>query len=270
MKLIGTFKQQMHNMLKFLRSSRTRIYSLKGEKTDFNTLAPQKKIACNIELLSMHIPKSAGTSFYLTLQQVYGKNAVMRMDFRPAFNRFIVQAKPYNLEALPGEIRVLHGHMNYRIVSKYLDLNEDVKIITWIRNPVERVVSDYYYMLGRLKDSFVADPLHPGILGRMTKSLLEFAQIAQEQNKLSKYLRGFDLRSFYFVGIVERFDEDMMELGKRLHWQTVKPVKQNITLKKPATISADTYAAIKALNRKDWEIYELALDINKKRILVNG
>jgi len=264
------FKQQKHKVLKFLRHGKTRIYRSKEEKKDFNNLAPQKKIAGNIELLSMHIPKTAGTSFFLILQQAYGKNGVMRMDYRPAFDRFIVRSKPYNSETLPDEIRVLHGHLNYKIISKYLDLNENVKIITWIRNPVERVISDYYYMLERLKDSFVVDPLHPNILGRMTKSLLEFAQVNYEQNKISKYLKGMNLNNFYFVGIVESFDEDMKELSKQLHWQEMKAIRQNITRKKPSSVSAEVYEAIKSMNHKDWEIYQLALAMRKKRGGNNG
>jgi len=263
-------KQQMHSVLKLLRHGKTRIYRSKEEKADFSNFAPQKKIAGNIELLSMHIPKTAGTSFFLILQQVYGKNGVMRMDYRLAFDRFIVQGKPYNSETLPNETRVLHGHLNYKIISKYLDLNEDVKIITWLRNPVERVISDYYYMLERLKDSFVVDPLHPSILGRMTKSLLEFAQVNNEQNKISKYLQGMHLNDFYFVGIVESLDEDMKELSKRLHWQEVKTIRQNITRKKPSSVSADVYEAIKSMNHKDWEIYQLALAMRKKRKKNNG
>jgi len=270
MKPIAKFKQQIHNILTFLRHGKTKIYSSKEEKVDFNNLSPQKKIAGTIELLSMHIPKTAGTSFYLILQQAYGKDAVMRMDYRPAFGRFIVRSKPYDSETLPDGIRVLHGHLNYKIISKYLDLDENVKIITWIRNPVERVISDYYYMLERLKDRFVLDPLHPDILPRMTKSLLEFAKSKPEKNKLFKYLNGFDLRSFYFVGIVERFDEDIRELGKRLHWPAVTAVKQNITLKKPTAVSAETYEVIKKLNRKDWEIYKLALELNRNRRMIHG
>lgn len=269
MKLVKKFKQRVHNIIKFLRYRNTVICSPEVKPAKFNNLDPQKTITCNIDLLSIHIPKTAGTSFYSTLQQAYGKSAVMRMDYRPPFNRFIVQGRPYTLNALPGKIRILHGHMNCKIISRYLDLNEDVKIITWVRNPVERVISDYYYMLERLQESFVVDFLHPSILSRMTKSLLEFAKTKQEQNKLYKYLGDLDLESLYFIGIVERFDEEMIELGKRLHWKTVNPAKQNITLKKPTTISDDTYAAIKALNRKDWKIYEMALEINEKRRVVH-
>ena len=257
-------------MLKFLRREKTALYRSKKEKADFNNLAPQRKITGNIELLSIHIPKTAGTSFYLILQQAYGENAVMRMDYRPVYKCFIVGNKPYNAEALPNNTRVLHGHLNYRIISKYLNLNENVKIITWIRNPVERVVSDYYYMRERLKEHFSVDPLHPHILDRMTKSLLEFAQVKQEQNKISNYLNGLDLEKIFFIGVVEKFDEDIIELSKLLQWQTVTAVKQNITLKKPSVVSAETYAAIKKLNRKDWEIYERVLAMRKERQKNNG
>ncbi len=252
-------------MLKFLSRKNQRRHS-DEKKVDFANFPPQQKIACpNLRLLSMHIPKTAGTSFYQILQQAYGRNGVMRLDYRPALGQFIVKGKSYNSKNLPARVCALHGHLNYKVISAYLELNEEIKIITWLRNPIERVISNYYYLLERLDDRFKVDPLHPYTLDRMTKSLLEFAKSNQEKNRLFKYFRGTDLGSFYFVGIIENFDEDIMELGKRLDWKTVKPVKQNVTLKKPSAVSAEVYEAIKSMNHKDWNIYQQALAMRKAR-----
>ncbi|WP_421947534.1 hypothetical protein [Phaeodactylibacter xiamenensis] len=41
---------------------------------------PDSKIGNQLELLSFHIPKSAGTSFRNMLRDVYGAEAVLRFD----------------------------------------------------------------------------------------------------------------------------------------------------------------------------------------------
>ena len=111
----------------------------------FSSKKNNNKIKNKIELVSIHIPKTAGTSFRNILKNVYGEKEVIRFDIS---NRrgITIEEKVLKSKKLSRRIKVIHGHFTYRNLTKMVALSDNVPIVTWLRNPIKRVISNYYYL----------------------------------------------------------------------------------------------------------------------------
>ncbi|MFT6020599.1 MAG: hypothetical protein ACI9CQ_003405, partial [Saprospiraceae bacterium] len=87
-----------------------------------------------LDLISIHIPKTGGTSFYQILQQVYGEElsiSYRRKDYNEVIQRGLDLAKTIN-----EEIKIFHGHLCYEEL-RTIHQNSNAKVICWLRDPVE-------------------------------------------------------------------------------------------------------------------------------------
>ncbi len=223
------------------------------------------KIRNNIEYVSMHIPKTAGTSFRNMLKDHFGENNAVRLDIRFEIKRIDVENIEFTQKKLPSNIRVIHGHFNYTDLSDLFELSDDVKLITWLRDPVERVVSKYFYLQKRLREELDEEGKGLNILAKMQKSLIEYARAEISRNRMCKFLGSTDLSKFYFVGFYENYNEDMTKIANLLGISNFEIYKHNITGKKEKVDEA-ILQEIAELNSKDIALYEQALElrINQK------
>jgi hypothetical protein len=218
-----------------------------------------------LELLSLHIPKTAGTSFRNILKEVYGQNAVVRFDIN---NKRVVRLNQeiYTKKSLP-EARVIHGHFAYKDINALFNIPADTKKITWLRNPVERVISNYFYLESRLKTLLNEEQNNLNILSKMQRSLIEYARDEINRNRQSKFLNGITLEEFDFVGIQEDFENDLVKISKALNWEK-KPntLYQNKTPVKKNVIDSEIIQEIERLNQDDMEMYKKALNLRGKSL----
>jgi hypothetical protein len=172
---------------------------------------------CNLaELISVHIPKTAGESFLDILRQVYGRALVC--DYGGAVRGL-------------DRARVVHGHFP---VHRYRARWPEASLVTWMRDPVERVTSLYYYWLGAAPHG---NPNHDRFLAERP-SLIEFARTPELQSEVGQYLQASAPSDFLFVGFVDRFDADVQRLARLLDWPPIDIPHRNATAR-PA-ISAAT------------------------------
>lgn len=218
-----------------------------------------------LELLSMHIPKTAGTSFRNMLKLAYGESSVMRVDIN---NKLEVRLdnELYTKREVPAGVRILHGHFSRPKIYKAFDLPEDLPMITWLRDPVERVISNYYYLEGRLIDILKENERGTNIRPKMQKTLVEYASVGAQQNTMSRHCEGVDLKDLLFVGLNEHFSEDASYLSKLLGWQSYEEYHHNATSRKPREVSAADREAIASMNQKDVELYRYAQELRAERL----
>lgn len=232
----------------------------------------KNKSGAQIELLSVHIPKTAGTSFRKTLTEVYGENAVLRVDLPPKSQ--IDPEDPF--DPLKGKIkkdvRVLHGHFNAkRLREFYPAIPTDVTMITWVRDPVDRVISNYYYLRQRIREEIEQNTtLNVGITNRMVKTLMEYAIQEVARDRMAKFLEGTALEDFAFVGVQEQYTQDLRYLAKLLDWPDYTEFFHNVTVNKYEEIDAATREEIRALNPRDWELYQTAVQMHAARQMERG
>lgn len=205
----------------------------------------------NLEVISIHIPKTAGTSFYHTLQDVYGQDSCLEVKRESSMeNRYRFH------KLIHSQHKVLHGHFLYEEVSNVI--KPTCKIITWLRHPVDRVISNYFFWKNRI----LTDPNHHQS-HRRKETLLEYASRKECRNRATDFLYGISLSNLDFIGFQESYHEDLQVLGRLMNWKEVKAVELNKGLVK-RTVDADIRKQIENLNRQDLDQYHYALSLRNR------
>jgi len=218
-----------------------------------------------VEIISVHVHKTSGGTFGRLLTQVYGESQVF-YDYQGE----ILETVLVKLLAQP-QARVIHGHFP---VEKYQEHFSSAKRIIWLRNPIIQFISGYFFWKSQSQKGFVFSEEHKSLLDN-NMSLLEFAEFSATNfiNPLANfYCRGLDLTDFYFVGLQEFFQEDLVELKQMLGWADFKmevfnqnkhPNYQEYV--KEALENKKLVNKLVAISSKDIELYQTALDLRYKR-----
>jgi hypothetical protein len=201
-------------------------------------------------IVSIHVPKCAGTSFRHVLDRMYGN--------RIWYNYGAIFCREQAREGVvPPGTEIIHGHF---LGDSFDGLYPQRQLLTWVREPVERVVSNYFHFLRApdMRDT-CCQALHERKLG-----LREFAELDWMRNLSSRYLAQKPLDEFQFVGISERFGESMAQFCQ------VYGIKNEIGLPRVNTnpdrrtdryeISVADRAFIQDLNAIDLAWYNQALE----------
>lgn len=205
-------------------------------------------------LISLHIPKTAGTSFLEVLRKVYHGRII-------TMNRGQIRRGQRDVhELFSEEFEVVHGHLHYNDIKTYVD--PKAKIITWLRDPVERVLSNYYYSLF----NEVPKRASRNVVSKFS-DLNTFIRKPPRRNLISKYLDGLDLESIYFVGFQKDFNADLQLLANKMTWDlseidTAIYLNSN-TNSKYLNLETDEEIIdrIEAFNSDDIDLYKRALQL---------
>jgi hypothetical protein len=186
------------------------------------------------KFLSIHNPKTAGTTFLVMLRNYYG-------------NKFHLQTgnvKP----ASPGRYDVIHGHFS-------IDFFNELKrpAICFVRHPVERVISHYYFWL-QYPDRH--NPLCMKMINNKW-SLSDFAKCPDRMNVMSQFM-GPDLDRFAFIGIQEDFENSVMRFEELFEIKLPRIQSRRVTMNKPE-VSKEIRAMILAKNLQDMKIFQHAV-----------
>ena len=211
-------------------------------------------------IVSVHIPKTGGESFRRSiLEPVFGDRLLRDYDDAPlshdAADR-IARAQDFEPSRdLPERYDCVHGHF---LPVKYLSKGVPCEFAVWFRDPVQRVVSRFHH--GKRSGRGVVTP-------EMT--LREFCEIERFQNTYAKYLWGFDLDRFDFVGITERYAASVEVFRRRFGLAggddaAVANANPDKAASQPYWIDEGLRAFIRRKNREDVEIYEAARSSNRR------
>lgn len=234
----------------------------------FKKRKPSSAASVQLKLISIHIPKTAGTSFRNTLKAVYGEDHVIRLDIKDS-KLVVLDNVIFGASTLPISVNVIHGHFSFSNLIATFPIDPSTPLITWLRDPVERVISNYYYLQQQLsKEETIEqdDKIFKGvnILSNGNLSLLEYARLEKSRNRMSRFLDGCELSDFTFIGIQEFYSEDLKELSILLNWPQVQEFHHNTTENRH-NVDALVRAEIEALNLIDVDIYQNALAIRSLR-----
>lgn len=218
----------------------------------------------DIQLISIHIPKTAGTSFRNSLKVVYGEKEVVRLDIGLVKQEVKINEQLYYQSEFPPGTKVIHGHFSYPLLIENFKINPDIPVITWLRDPVQRVISNYLYLTKILEDLLQEEQKGLNILQKMKRSLKEYALFEGAQNRQSKFLKGLNIEDLKFVGIVEHYDEDINKLAKILAWEKAPIFNNNRTKKETDFVSKNDIDLIRQLNKEDLNLYEKAIALREK------
>jgi hypothetical protein len=160
---------------------------------------------------------------------------------------------------------VLQGHFNYSEVSA-LHKDTGARMVVWLREPVERVISNYYFNKRKALEGKRQN--NPG-LEHMT--LLEFAERRSKRKSMSHILEGIELKDIFFVGITEHYSEDLAGLASLLGWGSCEEEHRNVNAAFKSKFdlpTEDERREIRRLFSKDIELYNEALEMRSERLKV--
>lgn len=167
----------------------------------------------NKVIISVHVPKTAGTSFAVWLGSVFGNGQLVR-DYadRPIDPKSEMNVDPAGFLArygaarrLPEGATAVHGHF---WVKKYERIENAIRI-TFLRDPIERMISHYYFWLNAPGDGH---SLHQRVLDE-GMGLLDFARLPQMRGFYRDYFfRDVNMAEFDFIGDMSFFDEELGRL----------------------------------------------------------
>jgi hypothetical protein len=221
-------------------------------------------------IVSVHLPKTAGTSFAATLKQHFG--ASLLLDYAdlplntPQYerNKAALQNCLSNAEKDFPSIRCIHGHF---LPVKYLLLSErrDVSFITWLRNPVERVLSHYHFWIGSFNPEN-APSLHKRMIAEEW-SLERFCLGPELRDLYLQFLYGFPLEYFSFIGIMEHYADDLTFFAERFMDASVSPMRINVgsVAGNGYQISESLRNEIEDFHSKDMGLYQRAMEMRQTR-----
>lgn len=219
-------------------------------------------------LLFLHPPKCGGSSIVSILKANCNNKKFLQIvssvDEIEYFKGLSKQRR--------NSYNIISGHFPFGI-HEYLD--KPYKYMTILRNPIEKIISNYNYFQTHL-DSF---PHMKGV------SLKEFADISNKftymnDNGFTRQISGAmktidfgncdetlldkaanNLKEYFFiVGILEEFKETLSLLEQKLDLHTIRNKMINVSKKvvDRKTISIDTIKMIEENNKLDIKLYELA------------
>lgn len=239
----------------------------------------------------VHMPKAGGSTLQEIIQRQFPPAATLDIDGESVES---VQSSVDRLRHMPEKdrerIACVKGHIPFGI---HRWLPRTPRYVTMLRDPIQRIVSDYFFALNT--------PGH-SLFERMRRdrlSLKDFVVLRDEQRLSDIYCRllseavSWDRladsprtlppsalatakenmeRYFAVVGITERFNESLLLMQSAFGWKDVRYDRVNVTRDKPAqvTLTGKELDAIRLYNGRDIELYEFARQRMDVRIAERG
>lgn len=217
-------------------------------------------------VIFLHLPKCGGTTLNRIIEWEYPPTRIFSID--PSFFRWSHRKVcKWPAERL-ARMRVFKGHMPFGLHER---LPQPATYITFLREPVERVISEYYFAKHYV--------LHPQHRRMQSLTLEEYAFKTPHHNLQTKLLASRGdypdflagdcddatlalakenlARHFSLAGLTERFDEGLALLKLMFGWNIAKYASFNVTRVRPKkdTVSAAAQAVIAERNRFDVALY---------------
>lgn len=202
-------------------------------------------------ILFIHIPKTAGTSFNENAEKSFGSD-MMEKDYGAQANHTSALVKEYIYGKETIDQYGLHqafkqagkkwltGHFN---ADRYLPLLGCENTLSFVRDPVDRVISEYLYR----KRQF-----------GMERSLEAFYQDPGETNKQFRMIGEYPWQAFRFVGTQARYQDCLAHLNNsmKLGFENIQTNRRKDAAH--LDITAEDKTEIRRWNQRDCIFYDEA------------
>lgn len=237
------------------------------------------------QILSIHIPKTAGISlaqiylaryghegvsffydhrFFKKPKEGIGERVVATAPTIPMMRERLIRSPlaarvarflsryltnpPPVLSAFPADVAVIHGHFRVDPAVK-----EQYALVTVLREPLQRLHSLYRYMQRRQRDG---EPTPRWWYPEMT--FMELVRLPQNQNAQWRYLEGLQVRDFAHIGVTEHLEAFVQQIDPEGTRRCLP--RENVSQQKPLALTGRELAEFRELNDKDFVLYEQVLE----------
>jgi hypothetical protein len=223
-------------------------------------------------IIFLHIPKAGGTTLRDIISRQYPKNSILTISHFKESLPIINQLTTNQQKSL----RIIQGHLLFGI---HKNLSNHSTYISMVRNPVEHILSGYYYLLNspthplykivKTANMSFEEYLTSGInhmtnnpqvrtitgVGVLDPEEIEFGRCP---NSLLEQAITNIKKHFIAVGITERFNESILVFKKLLNWSTPYYSKANVTRNRPKAkeLTNKMVELINEYNELDFQLYD--------------
>lgn len=201
----------------------------------------------------VHIPKTAGMTFRKILDRQFAASQIQKIG--PDFQASIDQIK--NLAAAEkARISCVSGHVPYGIHHSFSGRN--VYYLSFVRNPVDRAVSEYFYfkkrpellpMIGLDQSCTLTPQIYlqhiatTGMGNFQTRILSGYGDMINggvlPPYKPIPETTETDLldtiqKKISFIGSVALFDESLLLMQEKFGWRSIRYISRNVAKSDPA------------------------------------
>ena len=219
-------------------------------------------------LIFVHIPKTAGTTFKNLLGNAGIKYNEVIDIMSDSFN-----VKYNNRSGLPGSvsvnpsssIKIITGHFSAARILSILPPNSNgIELISWVRNPIQRMISNYHFYLK--SGTYFGER-------SLTSRKYEIIDIktycthVDKNNTLNQFI-DIPIDKFKFIGISEHFEKELIRfkdvIGLDLNPKQTQIVNCNINPEKKNAyedyiVDKDLEKEFIKHNLEDYELYNKCL-----------
>jgi hypothetical protein len=217
----------------------------------------------------VHVPKTAGTSLRSELALRLQPDANIAVDYTDTSRSFHERMDDAVRDFLDTEVargvRFASGHILGRHAARIRCDRPDARFVTFLRDPVQRVVSDYRHQRSP------RHPVHAEFIARVP-SLEAYLDIRWERDKAAQHLIApevliaadpeecvdYLLRSYAFIGVQEMYPISFRTLTALIGQPAWPKLRENVNADDDAErqVTPELAARIRAANPIDTALYE--------------
>ena len=198
-------------------------------------------------IIYLHIPKTAGTSFRVSAEEYFGEESLLHdygensaQTSEEILTGYYQSEDKTALRKFGLTKKFLGGHFS---LPRYREVFPDSPIVTFFRDPVNRVVSEYVHFTNH---------------HNYTGTLETFYRSKDFQNRQHRSLGGLKPTDLDYFGMTERYEESLKMFNAQFGTHLKYSVLNTGTTRLQPTESQ--IEEIKHLNQADIETYQCALE----------
>jgi len=235
-------------------------------------------------LYFLHLPKTAGTTLAAMLRRVYGSPSIFFTYDAGGTHRQISEAYAQISHSERTRIRVIAGHF-YHGIDRHIDASGSADYFTFFRDPVERVVSYYYYVQRTPKHYRYSQ-----IAGKSLRDVVSMEDSLELDNALCRIfapglhrpfgqcdsevldLAKANLSTFRSIGLADDFNRSVVLLGHQLGWKRIPLYERLNTADRPVMNDIDSRDLdfLRERLQPDIELYNYAVNLYRRNVSQAG
>lgn len=223
-------------------------------------------------LIFMHVAKAGGTTLHNIIEKQYPKDLIYTVEHTDTQYQKVSKLQNHPRK---DELRLIKGHMP---IGLHEHLNQPYDYITFLRHPVERIISHYFYAKSlphhylydsivnnnMTIDEYVSSGLTPELENHQTRifsgltkySKNNFEKVTEEHLQLA--ISVLD-KNFVMVGLTEYFDESLLLLKKYFNWNNIFYMKMKVNNSNKNEVSEEQLSIVKEFQKYDLLLYDFFL-----------